>query len=68
MKLTVKIWKGEKYYVATVKELRVVTQGKTYNEAKKNLKEAIGLHLESLIEYLSKHHKAEVEKGIAVSV
>lgn len=62
MKLTVKIWKGEKYYVATVKELGVVTQGKTYNEAKKNLKEAIESHLESLIEYLSKHHKAEVER------
>lgn len=68
MKLTVRIWKGEKYYVATVKELKVVTQGKTYEEAKENLKEAIDLHLESVIEYLSRHHKTEVEKGIAVSI
>ena len=67
MKLTVKISKGEKYYTATVKELRVVTQGKTYEEAKRNLKEAVELHLESLFEYLSKYRKSEIEKGIAIS-
>ena len=68
MKLTVKIWKGEKYYVATVKELRVVTQGKTYEEAKENLKHAIELHLDSIIDHLSEIRKGEIKKGVAISV
>lgn len=52
MKLTVNIRKGEKYFIARVPELGVTTQGKTREEAKKNLKEAVHLHLESLIEYM----------------
>lgn len=52
MKLTVSIHKGEKYFIARVPELGVTTQGKTREEAKKNLKEAVHLHLESLIEYM----------------
>jgi predicted RNase H-like HicB family nuclease len=35
MKFTVKIFKGDKYYVARVPELGVTTQGKTKEEAKK---------------------------------
>ena len=46
------IQKGEKYFVARVPELGVTTQGRTREEAKKNLKEAVSLHLESLIEYM----------------
>ena len=52
MKLTVRIKKGEKYFIARVPELGVTTQGRTKEEAKKNLKEAVQLHLESLIEYM----------------
>jgi predicted RNase H-like HicB family nuclease len=56
MKLTVSIKKGEKYFIARVPELGVTTQGRTKEEAKKNLKEAVQLHLESLVEYM-------IEKG-----
>ncbi len=52
MKLTVEIHKGEKFFVARIHELGVTTQGKTREEAKKNLKEAVQLHLESLVEYM----------------
>ncbi len=52
MRLTVKIYKGEKYYIARVPELGVTTQGKTREEAKKNLKEAVQLHLESVVDYM----------------
>ena len=47
MKLSIKIWKGEKYYIARVPELGVTTQGRTLLEARKNLREAVELHLES---------------------
>ncbi|MBS3086612.1 type II toxin-antitoxin system HicB family antitoxin [Candidatus Pacearchaeota archaeon] len=56
MKLTVDIHKGEKFFIARVPELGVTTQGKTRQEAKKNLKEAVQLHLESMVEYM-------IEKG-----
>ena len=44
--IQVKIYKGEKYYVAECIDLPVVTQGKTLDEVVKNMKEAIELHLE----------------------
>ena len=40
------IIKEKKWYVARCAELDVVSQGKTIEEAKKNLKEAIELYLE----------------------
>lgn len=40
------IYKDEKYYVAEAIELGVVSQGKTTQEAEKNLKEAVELYLE----------------------
>lgn len=63
MKLTVKIWKGEKYYIAKVPELGVTTQGRTKEEAKKNLREAVELHLEAMVDYMLEHGKVRVEKG-----
>ncbi|MEM3733902.1 MAG: type II toxin-antitoxin system HicB family antitoxin [Nitrososphaerales archaeon] len=42
----VKIYKGEKYYVAECVDLPVVTQGKTLDEVVENVREAINLHLE----------------------
>ena len=44
--LQVKIYKGEKYYVAESTDLSVVSQGKTLDEATANIREAIALHLE----------------------
>jgi Uncharacterised protein family (UPF0150). len=44
--IQVKIYKGEKYYVAECVDLPVVSQGKTVDEAAANVREAIDLHLE----------------------
>ena len=46
MKLTAIIKKGEKQYVALCPELDVASQGKTIEEAVRNLKEAVELHIE----------------------
>lgn len=46
MKFTAVIKKGERQYVALCPELDVVSQGKTIEEAVKNLKEAVELHIE----------------------
>jgi len=47
MKFTALITKEEKWYVAHCVELGVVSQGKTIEEAQKNLKEAVELYIES---------------------
>jgi len=44
--IQVKVYKGEKYYVAECLDLPVVSQGKTLDEVVANIKEAIELHLE----------------------
>jgi len=44
--IQVKIYKGEKHYVAECLDLPVVSQGKTLDAAVANVKEAIELHLE----------------------
>ena len=44
--IQVKIYKGEKYYVAECMDLPVITQGKTLDEVVDNIKEAVDLHLE----------------------
>lgn len=46
-KFTAVITKGEKFYVAHCVELDVVSQGKTIEEAKESLKEAVELYIES---------------------
>lgn len=38
--------KDGKWFVARCVELNVVSQGKTYEEARKNIKEAVSLYLE----------------------
>ena len=52
MEIKVQIEKGEDgFYVATVPSLPgCISQGKTESDAKKNIKEAIELHLKSLLE------------------
>ncbi len=44
--IQVKIYRGEKYYVAECIDLPAVIQGKTLDEAVDNIREAIDLHLE----------------------
>jgi len=44
--IQVRIFRGEKKYVAECLDLSVVTQGDTVNEVSANICEAIGLHLE----------------------
>ena len=52
MEIKVQIEKGEDgFYVATVPSLPgCISQGKTEGDAKKNIKEAIELHLKALLE------------------
>lgn len=61
MDLTIDISKGERFFIARVPELGVTTQGKTIEEAKENLKEAVQLHLESLIEYMIENGNVKFE-------
>jgi predicted RNase H-like HicB family nuclease len=63
MKLTVEIKKGEKFWIARIPELGVTTQGATQEEAKKNLKEALELHLEAMADYAIEHGQIEVVAG-----
>jgi len=46
-KLNAVITKEDKWYVAHCVELDVVSQGKTIEEAEKNLREAVELYIES---------------------
>ena len=63
MKLTARFKKGDKFYIARCPELGVTTQGRTLKEAKKNLKEAIDLHLEAMVDYMIEHGKVRIERG-----
>ena len=47
IKFTAIVTKEEKWYVAHCLELAVVSQGKTFEEAQANLKEAVELYIES---------------------
>jgi len=51
MKLTLVISKGEEFYIGTTKEIpAVITQGKTIDEARENVMEALALYLENMKE------------------
>jgi len=39
--------------------LGVTTQGKTVEETKNNLKDAVELHLESMVDYMIEHGKID---------
>jgi len=67
MQLTAEIKKGEKYFVARCPELGVTTQGITKEEARANLKEAVELHLEAMVDYMMEHGKVRIEKGKIIS-
>ena len=63
MTFSVKVYKGEKMYVARVAELGITTQGKTRSEAKRNLREAIQVHLEAMADYAIEHGRVAISKG-----
>jgi predicted RNase H-like HicB family nuclease len=67
MKFSVKITEGTKYYVARVPELGITTQGKTREETKKNLREAIQVHLEAMADYAIEHGNVAIDEGQLVS-
>ena len=48
MRLTAIVRKGEKLFVAYCPEVDVVSQGKTIEEALKNLEEAVELYIEEM--------------------
>lgn len=49
MKLTIKITKGEEFFIASIKEIpAVLTQGSTVEEAKTNVLDALELYLEDM--------------------
>ena len=51
MKLTIVISKGEEFFVASIKEIpAVITQGKTIEDAKENVIDALKLYLEDMQE------------------
>jgi len=51
MKLTLVISKGEEFYIGTTKEIpAVITQGKTIEEARENVMDALALYLENMKE------------------
>ena len=51
MKLTIVIAKGEEFFVASIKEIpAVISQGKTIDEAKENVIDALKLYLEDMQE------------------
>ena len=59
-KFTILINKEDEWYVAKCVELGVASQGKTIEDAQKNIKEAVELYLEDLPETKRKYlHKQE---------
>jgi len=51
MKLTLLISKREEFYIGTIKEIpAVITQGKTIDEARENVMDALALYLENMKE------------------
>ena len=61
MQLTSDIKKGDKYFVARCPELGVTTQGRTLEEAKENLTDAVNMVFE---EIRSKRSKGKTNKMI----
>jgi predicted RNase H-like HicB family nuclease len=51
MNMTLRISKGDKYFIGTIREIpEVITQGKTIEETKENILDALQLYLESMQE------------------
>ncbi len=63
MKFSIRLYKGEKHYIARVPELGITTQGTTKEEARRNLREAIQTHLEAMADYAMEHGEVAIDKG-----
>lgn len=51
MNMTLRISKGDEYFIGTIREIpEVITQGKTIEETKENILDALQLYLESMQE------------------
>ena len=51
MNMTLRVSKGEEYFIGKIKEIpAVITQGKTIEETKENILDALQLYLESMQE------------------
>ena len=49
--MTLRISKGDEYFIGTIREIpEVITQGKTIEETKENILDALQLYLESMQE------------------
>ena len=49
--MTLRVSKGEEYFIGKIKEIpAVITQGKTIEETKENILDALQLYLESMQE------------------
>lgn len=57
MRLTAIVRKGEKLFVAYCPEVDVVSQGKTIEEALKNLEEAVELYIEEMPENVEREEE-----------
>jgi len=65
--ITIEVWKKGKWFIAKASELDFVSQGKTFEEAKRNLLEVIKIQFRemgemgTLEEYLSEYDEIDVE-------
>jgi predicted RNase H-like HicB family nuclease len=67
MKLTIVISKGEEFFVGTIKEIPgVITQGKTIEETKENVIDALKLYLEAM-EAESELENVVLEEDLAIT-
>lgn len=65
MKLTVKIIKGNNFFIGKIKEIpAVLTQGKTIEEVKENILDALNLYLEDMREDKSGEENLVLEEEL----
>jgi len=62
---TIELWKKGKWYVARSPELDFVSQGKTREEARKNLEEVIKIQFEEMTEMGTLQDYLKEGKGVS---
>jgi predicted RNase H-like HicB family nuclease len=65
LNLTIELWKKGKWYVARSPELDFVSQGKTREEARKNLEEVIKIQFEEMTEMGTLQDYLKEGKGVS---
>lgn len=67
MKLTIVVSKGEEFFIGTIKEIPgVITQGKTIEETKENVMDALQMYLEAMEED-NKMENVVLEEDLEIS-